>query len=128
MPRKPIQRDHLLDDLSRQHLFEALEEKDPADRILYQFAVRQLMLLAALAGDETIRLASARFLAEQSAPRLQAPPARHGWGEQEQLAISKIDAILVRRGLSKPQAMEFEAVQEGHPEEIAREADNESEQ
>jgi hypothetical protein len=121
MPRKPTEQrerlDHLLADLSRGSLLEVLEEKDPADRVLFQFAVRQLMLLSSLAGDETIRLASARFLAEQFAPRPQAPPAGRAWGEQEQMAIRKIDEILVRRGLSRAPGMELEAVQEGPTEE-----------
>jgi hypothetical protein len=117
----------MLRDLSREFLFEALADKDPADRILYQFAVKQLMLLSSLADDAAIRLASAQFLTKQFAPRPQAAPAGQVWGEEEQVAIRKIDEILLRRGLSKPQAMEFEAVQEGNLEEVTGEVDDESE-
>jgi hypothetical protein len=116
-----------LRDLSRELLLEALRDKDPADRILYQFAVKNLMLLASLAEDEAIRLASAQFLTRQFAPRPQIAPAGQVWGEQEQVAIRKIDEILVRRGLSEPQAMAFDTTREGSLEEVAGEADDESE-
>jgi hypothetical protein len=88
----------------------------PDRETLYSHAIRQLHLLATLCPDFGVRQSAAIFLAKEFAPK--PPTGAGGWGEEEALAVTRIEAILRRRGISAPSSdmgepLELEADAEG---------------
>jgi hypothetical protein len=91
-------------------------DRCPNRKTIYRHAIRQLHLLATLCPDFGVRQSAAIFLAKEFAPH----PETGGrvWGEQEQVAVTRIETILKRRGIhaasrDSGEPLELEAEAEG---------------
>jgi hypothetical protein len=91
-------------------------DRCPNRKTIYRHAIRQLHLLATLCPDFGVRQSAAIFLAKEFAP----PPetGARAWGDQEALAMTRIEAILERRGIGAASRasggpLELEAEAEG---------------
>jgi hypothetical protein len=78
---------------------------------LYNFAVRQILLLSSLAPDDRLRFDAARFLAAEFRPLIQVLPQEQARRD----ALEKIEGILRARGIGPPEEapLTFELAREG---------------